>query len=77
MMKTVIFKKGQKLGDLDENDKARLFQTTVKGMNRQSFLVERKWIKQKRKRKFCYNFSFFEKCLPPEVVVLQKQMPSI
>lgn len=58
MMKTVIFKKGQKLGDLDENDKARLFQTTVKGMNRQPFLVERKWIKQKKKGKFATTFLF-------------------
>ena len=38
MMKTVIFKKGQKVGDLNENDKARLFQTTVKGMDGHHFL---------------------------------------
>ena len=53
-------KRDKRFGDLDENDKARLFSNDSQRDGRTPFLVERKWIKQKRKGKVCYNFSFLK-----------------
>ena len=75
-MKTVIFKKGQKVGDLNENDKARLFQTTVKGMDGHHFLSRENGSNKKGKGKIATTF-LFKKMSAAWGGGIQKQMPSI